>query len=317
MTPLCPSHTPILILTWRRPDKLHRLLASLRPLQPKYLYFSSDGPKSPNDKELVLECRKLISNHVDWPCSISTLFFNENQGLRLAVSSAITWFFSFVDHGIILEEDCIPDPSFFPYCTELLSLYRDDLRVWSITGSNFQDSHPSISSSYYFSRYAHCWGWATWSNRWRHYSNNMANWDVACNQNLFDDIFLDKYERYYWIPLLSQLFQKSQPDSWAYRWLFTCLFYGGLSVNPRTNLVDNIGFDSAATHTKVSSHNQPSLIPLQFPLNHPTAILPSKSLDRYTFLNHYGGKSHIGFKATLRRLYNLILASFNKYHNPS
>ena len=129
---------PILVMAFNRPDHLQVLINRLRDVKAAQIYVAIDGPRSARqgEAEHVQKCRDLVRS-IDWPCNVTTLFQDNNLGCGMGVSTAITWFFSHVERGIILEDDIIPDPSFFPYCTELLDRYENDDRVFAISGCNF------------------------------------------------------------------------------------------------------------------------------------------------------------------------------------
>jgi hypothetical protein len=145
---------------------------------PKRLYVACDGPNPdcPGEAEKVAATRAVIEQEIDWPCQIERLYSDVNQGCRLGVSRAISWFFEQVEEGIILEDDCVPHPDFFPYCTALLERYRHDMRIWSVCGSNFQLGHRRGDASYYFSIHGDSWGWATWRRAWVCHESAVTNW---------------------------------------------------------------------------------------------------------------------------------------------
>jgi GT2 family glycosyltransferase len=160
---------PVLLIVFRRPDATRRVCATLRQARPEKLFVAADGPR-PNRPDEAEQCREArrIATAVDWPCEVKTLFRDDNLGCGRAVSSAIRWFFDQVEEGIVLEDDCLPEASFFPYCAELLARYRHDTRVMHIAGYN-PLPHGYGDGSYYFSRLMQCWGWATWKRVAQHF----------------------------------------------------------------------------------------------------------------------------------------------------
>lgn len=287
--------TPVLLLTWRRPRTLGMILDAIRPISPRFLFVACDGPNQQRagEEEKVAACRALVEREIDWPCQIERLYFDTNQGCRLAVSRSITWFFDQVPEGIILEDDCIPHPDFFPYCSTLLNRYRHDTRVWCISGSNFQNGQWRGDGSYYFSNYAHCWGWASWRRCWQHYDSELSQLKPLLNSPLIKTIFSDPLEQQYWSQLWEQLRDKGEPDSWAYRWLFSCLVNGGLTALPNRNLVQNVGIGEDATHTRFSGRN-PIVTLFSEGLQNidsPTFVLRDGDADRYSFEHVFGGRN--------------------------
>ena len=213
----------------------------LRPLSPYYLFVACDGPnpKRVGEVDKVYATRNVIETDIDWPCNINRLYSNSNQGCRLGVSRAITWFFSHVEQGIILEDDCVPHLDFFSYCSTLLERYRHDTRVWSICGSNFQNGNWRGNSSYYFSRYNHCWGWATWRRCWNYYDSALSQWPFYRDSGLIKSNFEDSAERCYWTRIFDNLYTNGRPDTWDFQLSFVCFSNNGLSVVPNRNLVCN------------------------------------------------------------------------------
>jgi len=282
---------PILLLAWRRPDSLQQVIDAIRPLQPVHLYVACDGasPTKKHDAELVKQTRLVVEQQINWPCQIKKLYSDTNQGCRVGVSSALNWFFSHVDEGIVLEDDCVPHRDFFQFCEVLLKRYRDDTRIWCISGSNFQDSNWRGNASYYFSRYTHCWGWATWRRCWLSYDSNLVGLSTLAKNRLDESVFPNLVERIYWILLWRRLAIKGLPDSWAYRWTFTCFVNSGLTILPNRNLVRNIGFDQYATHTagKIINTNIDQGVD---PNDHPSLVLPDSLADEYTFYHVFAGK---------------------------
>ena len=187
---------PLLLIAWRRPHTLRQVINAIRPVAPTRLYVACDGPnhENPGEAEKVAATRAVISDEIDWNCKIERFYSDINQGCHMGVSRAMTSFFEEVEEGIILEDDCVPHPDFFKYCATLLELYRDDMRVWCITGRNDQKGVWRGDGSYYFSRYPHCWGWASWRSRWAYYDSSMASWPAAKKLNIISQIFEDNRE---------------------------------------------------------------------------------------------------------------------------
>lgn len=283
--------TPVLLIAWRRPHTLRQVIDAIRPVAPTRLYVACDGPNPsrPEEAEKVAATRAVLDSEIDWPCQIDRLYSDINQGCFLGVSRAIAWFFDKVEEGIILEDDCVPHPDFFTYCTNLLDRYRHDMRVWCISGTNFQDGQWRGDGSYYFSRYMHCWGWASWRQRWHHYDADLHQWPVLCNSGLLEVIFDNPSERKFWSRILQQLWKADKPHTWDFQWAFTCFVNGGLITIPNRNLVSNVGFGKDATHTTGRAINTSIGDGLDLH-RHPSLMLRHATADRYTYDHHYRGK---------------------------
>ena len=287
--------TPILLIAWKRPHKTIRIINSLKKIKPQNFYVACDGPNK-NDKaliNLVNETRKLILENITWDCKLKTLFSESNQGCKIGVSNAINWFFENVDNGIILEDDCLPHQDFFYFCSELLKKYNDDQRIWSIAGNNLHNK--SIGrASYFFSKYSHCWGWATWRRCWAKYDRDLKNWPTQKTEGILDNLFKTSKEKIFWGRLLDNIYYKSKPNTWDYQWSYTCFINSGLTIIPKENLIFNIGFDNESTHTKFGNptsdlKNYDRFTSKVFPLKHPLFIHTRQNIEKDTEAICYSG----------------------------
>lgn len=258
-------------------------LEAVRRARPPRLYFAVDGARPEDEEEarLVGQVRELTDDLIDWDCELRTLFRDENRGCAQGVSEAISWFFDQEEAGIIVEDDCVPDPAFFRYCETLLELYRDDPQVMHISG-NTRVKVEDPGTSYFFSRYPQVWGWATWRSSWQKFRMEYEDFDSVLSQVLGE--FTTDEERKYWEPVLRDTFA-GRRDSWAYRWAFTQWLEGGLSTYPTTNMVDNIGFGSESTHTGLLSETRWLQPPASDPgeLRHPASVVLRSDLDLKVF----------------------------------
>lgn len=288
--------TPVLLLIFNRVNEVRRVFESLRESRPPRLFIAADGPRSniPSDKDDCKHARQAVS-HIDWDCEVHTLFRDENLGCRRAVSSALDWFFDIVDEGIILEDDCLPNRDFYAFCEDLLSRYRDDSRIWVISGDNFLDNRIAVRDSYYFSAFPHCWGWATWKNRWKYFDRTMAIWPRAKEERWLKNIWPEPLYQFYWQNIFDQVYSE-QIDSWAYIWTFCVWMQSGLTALPSTNLVRNIGLGSHATHTR--QYRRQEWGHLESPLRHPETIIRNTVADRYTMRHHF----NVSLRKELKKL---------------
>lgn len=273
--------SPVLFIVFNRPESTQRVFEQIRLARPSQLFVAADGARAERPGEAdVCEQVRAIATNVDWPCDIATLFRSENLGCRLAVQGAIDWFFENVEQGIILEDDCVPVPSFFRYCDELLNRYADDRTVAQICGSTFVPGAAG-ASSYYFTHYADIWGWATWRRSWALSDVDMKDWPewrdnggmkrlhgssealITVWQKIFDDTYAGAI------------------DTWDYQWMFVCWKHHLKSIKPARMQIQNIGFDHNATHTGtvVPDYVTPAL-ELEFPLRHPTSQVVNPATER-------------------------------------
>jgi hypothetical protein len=271
---------PIIFIIFNRPDTSSQVFEAIRAAKPEKLLVIADGPRAnrPGEAEKC-EATRAIVEGVDWDCEVQKNFSETNLGCRLRVSSGITWAFEQVDRAIILEDDCVPSASFFPYCAELLDRYESDERVMMISGDNHLFGRAATSDSYYFSRYPHVWGWATWRRAWAKYDLNMAHWPDIRDRRLFDQYLPKLGERYHWESVFQSVYD-GKIDTWDYQWVYSVWAQAGLSVAPARNLVRNIGFHAEATHTTGDTvYSSLGAEELKWPLTHPAIALASSDMD--------------------------------------
>ena len=297
--------TPILFLVFARPDTTAKVFERIRQIQPCRLYVAADAPRDnrPDEIKRSEETRRIFEQ-IDWPCEVYTLFREKNLGCKLAVSSAITWFFEKEEYGIILEDDCLPDLSFFPFCEELLIKYRDDDRIGHIGGNNFFKGIVSNEVSYDFCSFSHIWGWASWRRVWKNYDVNFSYWrDAQSNSFLKDSLFRNIREKIYFTSFIDDTLQNINGiNTWDVQYLFMLRVQNQLSVYPQVNLVTNIGLNSPdATHTKGNSKYYIESEEIKLPLKHPRYILANKSIDICTVKNNF-----FSYKRLLRYMFNLL-----------
>ncbi len=285
------ADTPLLLIAWRRPHTLRQVIDAIRPVAPTRLYVACDGPnpERPGEAEKVAATRAVIEQEIDWPCQIEKLYSDVNQGCSVGPNRAITWFFEQVEEGIILEDDCVPHPDFFTYCTTLLERYRHDTRVWCISGNNFQNGQWRGDGSYYFGRIPLIWGWASWRRCWQHYDADLSQWPHLRDSGLLETIFEDSVERQYWSAIWQRTYEKRVPITWwDYQLVFACLANGGLTALPNRNLVSNVGFGPDGTHTTAVA--DPTVADQGLgELNHPRFVLRDWAADLYSFDHQFGG----------------------------
>lgn len=281
--------TPILFLVFNRPDTTRTVFNRIREVRPERLYVAADAPRKDRANEAALceETRKIIAE-VDWQCEVRTLFREENMGCKRAVSSAITWFFEQEEQGIILEDDCLPDLSFFPFCEELLERYKYDSRVGHIGGNCFLPRLKHSGLSYDFASVTHIWGWATWRRVWRHIDVDFPFWERCKTRRT--SLFCNKWEEIYFSSFIPDaLGHRGGLNPWGVFYYFSLRLQNQLSVYPSVNLVSNIGLGGpGATHTKKGTdklfvHSEP----MEFPLRHPEYVMRNKELDLQAVRNNF------------------------------
>ncbi len=282
---------PVLLTVFNRPNETRQALARLKQVRPPVIFVAADGPRDtqPEDQRLCQEVRRLVAEEIDWSARVVTDFAPLNLGLRRRMASAISWALEQDDRVIVLEDDCLPDPSFFRFCTELLDRYADDQRVGVITGDNFQPEGFDCGASYYFSRYPHCWGWATWRRAWELYDDEMADWPADRESRWLMRLFPQPLEELYWRQIFDGTYS-GKIQSWAYRWTYSCWRREMLTATPVRNLVTNIGIGEAASNTRDAERGKHGLATqvVDFPLVHPADVIHNSSADTYAQQHAFG-----------------------------
>ncbi len=275
--------TPVAFLIFNRPDTTAQVFEAIRQARPSKLLVVADGPRTHKpDDEAKCQTARSIVEQIDWPCEIFKNYSDVNMGCRERVSSGLDWVFSNVEEAIILEDDCLPDLTFFRFCEELLAKYRFDARVMMISGDNFQFRRRKRTPySYYFSRYAHIWGWASWRRAWNQYDVTMQMWPEIRDGAWLIDLFGNRRLVNYWRRIYENVFN-GKINTWDYQWSFSCRVQNGLVILPNSNLISNIGFYTDATHTAA----QPKFANMQrtsisFPLQHPPHMIPDSKADAF------------------------------------
>jgi len=281
--------TPVVFMVFNRPGTTQRVFDEIKRARPKKLFIIADAPREnvPGENEKCNQVKEIV-DQVDWDCDVHKNYSDFNLGCGKRISSGLDWVFNQEDEAIILEDDCLPHPSFFRYCQELLEYYRNNERVMFISGDNFQSSKRKPEASYYFSAYNHVWGWASWKRVWEKYDYNISQWPAIKETNLLDQWLNNRLAVKFWTNWIQMVFDKKL-NTWDIQLAFTCFVNRGLSIAPEVNLVSNIGFGPDSTHTPDSKHRS-SDIPVKemiFPMKHPSSIIRDVKADIYEDKTHY------------------------------
>ncbi len=274
---------PVLFIVFNRPDKTQQVLDKIREAKPEKLFVAADGPREhkPEDKEMCEKTRKIIQQ-VDWDCEVKTLFRDKNSGgSGMGVSGALQWFFDQVEEGIILEDDCVPNMSFFYFCQEMLKKYRYDNRVMHISGSNFQFGNTRGDGTYYFSKVVNVWGWATWKRAWKYFDYEMKLYPALIENRVMRNVYASpkiqkEYERTF-----GYAFDGTW-KCWDRRWMQAVYVNNGLSIIPNKNLISNIGFGKDASD-EYYEDDKVIMMPTEkiTTIKDPSFVVPDREADEY------------------------------------
>lgn len=292
--------SPVAFIIFNRPETTQKVFDVIKEAKPPKLFVIADGPRNnkPGEKSACDEVRKL-TEQVNWECEVFRNYSATNLGCKSRIVSGLDWVFQQTDNAIILEDDCLPDISFFRFCDELLEKYRNDEKVRMISGNKVLYTYE-LKESYYFSRFVRIWGWATWKRVWKEYDANIPNWSSLRNSDLLSQILKTKAAVKYWKTILDEV-KSGIIDAWSLQLQLDQFKNKGLTVIPSKNLVINLGFDNSdATNTKGSGglYQKMKLESLTFPLSHPDLVEQNIEADEMEIKLFH----KFGFKEKIRRL---------------
>ncbi len=291
--------TPVVFFVFNRPEVTRQVFARIRDARPARLHVVCDGPRPtrPADAEKVAAVRAIVDQGVDWPCQLVRDYAAENLGCRDRVASGLDRVFAEVEEAIILEDDCLPDPSFFGFCSELLARYRHDERIMHIGGTNLAAGRIRTADSYWFTHHAWIWGWATWRRAWQRYDFTMRTWDER--RAALAATFASAWERQYWLstwePVQRDL---AAANTWGFPWMYSVRSAGALAILPTANLVENIGIGVDSTHMREDAARLRTPTAAAGALRHPTRVSAHPGRDEL-FTRVYAG-DRFDLRANLR-----------------
>ena len=265
------------MFAFNRVDTLGRVFEAVRAARPSKLFLICDGPRGDRagEGERCAEVRRLLEG-VDWPCTVERNYANENLGCRRRIASGIEWVFAHADEAIFLEDDTLPDATFFPYCDELLARYRDDARIQMICGYNMLGRGARDGSSYWYSSHTRIWGWASWRRAWAGYDASLAEWPAIKTTPAWTS--RTRTEQKGWASFFDAV-KAGRVDTWDAQLTLLAWRNNRLSVIPATSLVDNIGFGVDSTNTHARQAPGPRAAGMPLPLVHPARVARDERLD--------------------------------------
>lgn len=283
------TQSAVLLCAYKRIDTTMKVFDVIKSVKPTRIYIAQNYYKNLDEREDVFNLRKTLLSNINWECEVKTLFRDHYLNSKQSLISAITWFFENEEQGIILEDDCLPNMSFFRFCDENLKIYKDIEIIKMVSGWSALDFVPhtkeSLKEDYYFSKYNHIWGWASWSRVWKQYVSAFDDFEKEFNAL---DNWANTKERNYWHKTFLMA-KNGAVDSWDYYFTYSIWKHNGLCIYPKNNMVQNIGFNrDDATHTKGDSKfARMNVYELEFPLRIPSAIQQNKKLDWIAFKISY------------------------------
>jgi hypothetical protein len=291
---------PVLLIVFNRPDTTRQVFDAIKKAKPQKLYIAADAPRVENIED-VKNCALVneIVKQVDWICETHYRFNKTNQGCGPGPYNAISWVFEYEDRAIILEDDCVPALPFFDYCSELLERYKNDMRIGLISGNQYNEEAVSTTHSYFFSKYGHSWGWATWKRCWEQMDMELNKFNLLLEQNLFKSIFRTCKEANFFKKKYQNIYadKSNLKHIWDFQFAFALAINGHICIVPTKNLVKNIGYLGTHSEHKDIFHDRPIDEKYKI-ISHPDFILVDVNYDAYHFKYHWKKKA-----AVYRRIY--------------
>ncbi len=282
--------TPVAFFIYKRPELTEKVFEAIRQAKPPKLLVVADGPRSdqPSESQSCAATRSII-DRVDWDCEVIKNYSDTHLGPKQRGASAVSWVFEQVEEAIILEDDCLPHPTFFQFCEELLDFYRDDQRIMGISGDDSRKGgYKRTEYSYYFSRLTPIWGWASWRRAWKYYDVTMKLWPLVKEGNWLKDILRSERATKMWTKTFQSMYE-GKIDAWDYQWVFACWLQNGINVISNVNLISNCGFNAEATHTTdpESIRANAPLEAIKFPLKHPPFVICDTQIEELAWKQDY------------------------------
>lgn len=283
--------TPVLLIAFNRPDTARKVFDCIRSARPTHFYLAVDGarPNKEGEAELCRQCQE-IANLVDWECEVHTLFRDKNVGCGFGPSGAISWAFETAAELIVLEDDCCPSQSFFTFCEQMLNRYKNDNRIWLVSGLSIYPDHSCFNGAdYLFTHMGLTWGWATWKDRWGEFDMYMRDVpEFIANGGSFNTFPIKKFAKSYdkSIQYKHQHIEEEVSHSWDSQWDYTRVKNAGLGIIPRINLIEYIGFDNGTHQSDENGSYVKKALDFDHPIKHPKFVVENKEFDEY-FYKHY------------------------------
>lgn len=297
--------SPIAMMVFNRPEKTYKVFQEVKKVKPKKLFVIADGPRNKNDLKKC-EDTKNIFNNIDWDCEVFKNFSNENMGCSKRGYTGFSWVFDNVKQAIFLEDDCLPNESFFEFCDDLLEKYENDNRVMLISGTNQMGKWEKGGYSYHFSKFGGIWGWASWKRAWDFYEYDIKDWNDENLKRLLKNR-LNIFQFISRKTIYDQITNKNAEfSSWAYQWGFSRIIQSGLAISPSVNLITNIGAGADATNTKKKSKvSNLKSYKMEFPLKHPPYMIADDEYDKKIYNKLNGSNYRIIKNAISMNLKNI------------
>lgn len=309
---------PIVVFSFKR-EKVVQIIERISCVKPKKIYLISDGGRNDTEWIEVIECRKKMEKAITWNCEVIKRYADSNRGVCANIGLGAKWVFEREEIAIFLEDDNLPDPTFFKFCQEMLEKYKNDTRILWICGTNYLGEYlPADGSSYMFTKHMLPCGWASWAQKFNYFYDETAQ---LCDDKYVMERAMYEYDTK--VLGMQQLnavkderkhvLKNERCSSWDYQMDLAVRINGLYGISPCVNLIKNIGVDEHSIHGGSSLDNimtrrfcEIDTYPIQFPLKHPKVVLSDLEYERkitkivtYPFLVRFRSKIAIRLKHIL------------------
>lgn len=277
---------PVLFIIFRRKDTALQVIEAIAQVKPKNLYISQDGPRNKNEEKDVVETRKAVLSRVSWDCKLTIWTHKKNLGFKKHIPGALNNFFKDNKYGIYLEDDTVPNNDFFYFQKVMLEKYKDDKRIFSISGANLYSDLTRCGYSYYLSKVGSVWGCGLWRRSWHLYDVHMNSLSGISGEAKYKSYFFNRKYRFY-LESLWKAIKVGGVNSWAMQFVYAAITNNMYFITPKVNLVNNIGVNKSGSNPSLQNYRTDS--GNIFPLRHPKFLKYSRDNDVVYFSNMLKG----------------------------
>ncbi len=282
---------PVVLILFRRYDTLGQILERISQVRPRKLYLLCDQGRNDEERKQVQKVREFVSKHIDWPCEIIKNYATENRGVYGNIALGAKWVFEREPWAIFLEDDNLPEVTFFDYCKQMLEKYKTDYRVLWVCGTNYlEDYKPQDDASYVFTRQLLPCGWASWSDKFLNcYDFNLKTVNdvnaIRVKQSFQDKRLFTQLMDWVWMEK-NKFKNQGRYFSWDYHMAWSVRVNSMYGISPAQNQIKNIGIDLFSEHGGSSLQMEMTRrfcgmdsVPLKYPIKHPETVLPDSKYE--------------------------------------
>jgi hypothetical protein len=234
---------PVTLFVYNRPWHTRQTVETLKKNElanESELFIFSDAPKNEGAEKKVKEVREFIKK-IEGFKKVTIIEREKNWGLADSIIDGVTNIVNKYGKIIVLEDDLVTSPYFLKFMNEALEYYKDEKKVWHISGWNYPIDTSNLSDVFFW-RVMNCWGWATWQDRWECFSKDIDKTINDFSKKEIKQFNLDGAYNF-WKQVIDN--KNGKISTWAIFWYATIFKQNGLCLNPSKTFVKNIGNDGS------------------------------------------------------------------------